>query len=151
MKRAGIKVWVLTGDKVGTAKMIGLSTGLLEPAMKKYEIRNSEGGKAPGFNEQLEDILKASGEIAASNDKYKAGGNIAKIQTQGIIVDGASLVSIDADEKLREKFVAAAILCDVVLACRVSPKQKADVVNMIKLRFPEKTTLAIGDGANDVA
>jgi len=40
MKRAGIKVWVLTGDKVGTAKMIGLSTGLLEPAMIKYEIRN---------------------------------------------------------------------------------------------------------------
>ena len=41
MKRAGIKVWVLTGDKVGTAKMIGLSTGLLEPAMKQHEIRNT--------------------------------------------------------------------------------------------------------------
>jgi len=39
---------------------------------------------------------------------------------------------------------------DVVLACRVSPKQKADIVNMIKKRFPQKTTLAIGDGANDV-
>jgi phospholipid-transporting ATPase len=39
---------------------------------------------------------------------------------------------------------------DVVLACRVSPKQKADIVNMIRKRFPSKTTLAIGDGANDV-
>jgi len=37
-----------------------------------------------------------------------------------------------------------------VLACRVSPKQKADIVNMIKKRFPKKVTLAIGDGANDV-
>ena len=40
---------------------------------------------------------------------------------------------------------------DVVLACRVSPKQKADIVNMVKQRHPKKTTLAIGDGANDVA
>lgn len=40
---------------------------------------------------------------------------------------------------------------DVVLACRVSPKQKADIVNMVKERHPTKTTLAIGDGANDVA
>lgn len=40
---------------------------------------------------------------------------------------------------------------DVVLACRVSPKQKADIVNMIKGKHPDKVTLAIGDGANDVA
>lgn len=38
----------------------------------------------------------------------------------------------------------------MVLACRVSPKQKADIVNMVKKRFPKKITLAIGDGANDV-
>jgi len=37
-----------------------------------------------------------------------------------------------------------------VLACRVSPKQKAEVVLMIKNKNPTKTTLAIGDGANDV-
>lgn len=41
-------------------------------------------------------------------------------------------------------------LCDVVLACRVSPKQKADIVNLIKDKHPDKITLAIGDGANDV-
>jgi P-type E1-E2 ATPase len=40
---------------------------------------------------------------------------------------------------------------DVVLACRVSPKQKADIVLMIKQRFPSKITLSIGDGANDVS
>jgi phospholipid-translocating ATPase len=39
---------------------------------------------------------------------------------------------------------------NVVIACRVSPKQKATVVKMVKEKFPEKTTLAIGDGANDV-
>ena len=40
--------------------------------------------------------------------------------------------------------------CDVVLACRVSPKQKADIVNLIKNNYPKKITLSIGDGANDV-
>ena len=36
------------------------------------------------------------------------------------------------------------------MACRVSPKQKADIVQLVRERFPEKVTLAIGDGANDV-
>jgi|TARA_B110000285_G_C15001329_1_gene551575 P-type E1-E2 ATPase len=47
-------------------------------------------------------------------------------------------------------FLSASDNVDVVLACRVSPKQKADIVNMIRKRFPKKVTLAIGDGANDV-
>lgn len=38
----------------------------------------------------------------------------------------------------------------VVLACRVSPKQKADIVSMIRELHPTARTLAIGDGANDV-
>lgn len=37
------------------------------------------------------------------------------------------------------------------MACRVSPKQKADIVLLVRNRFPKKITLAIGDGANDVA
>ncbi len=44
-------------------------------------------------------------------------------------------------------------LCEnanVVLACRVSPKQKAKIVTMMRERDPDKSTLAIGDGANDV-
>jgi len=39
---------------------------------------------------------------------------------------------------------------DVVLACRVSPKQKASIVNLIREKKQGITTLAIGDGANDV-
>lgn len=38
----------------------------------------------------------------------------------------------------------------IVIACRVSPIQKADLVNMVKKKYPERKTLAIGDGANDV-
>ena len=51
---------------------------------------------------------------------------------------------------MERAFVDLCSEANVVLACRVSPKQKAEVVNLIKIRFPDKTTLAIGDGANDV-
>ena len=41
MKDAGIKVWVLTGDKVETAVTIGLSSGLLdEHGMNHYYLTN---------------------------------------------------------------------------------------------------------------
>ena len=41
-------------------------------------------------------------------------------------------------------------MCNVVLACRVSPKQKAEIVNLIRNVHTNAKTLAIGDGANDV-
>ena len=49
-----------------------------------------------------------------------------------------------------KEFMDLAEGANVVLACRVSPKQKAEIVHMMRNRHPERTTLAIGDGANDV-
>jgi magnesium-transporting ATPase (P-type) len=73
------------------------------------------------------------------------------MRKQAIIVAGHSLLAIDADITLCEMFLRASDNVDVVLACRVSPKQKADIVAMIRKRFPKKVTLSIGDGANDVS
>lgn len=67
-----------------------------------------------------------------------------------MIIPGVALTEIDGNENLLQYFLQCSDKVDVVLACRVSPKQKADIVNMIKKRFPKKTTLSIGDGANDV-
>ena len=41
-KETGIKVWVLTGDKVETAINIGYSCGLLNNQMKQYVINTFE-------------------------------------------------------------------------------------------------------------
>ena len=38
MKNAGIKVWVLTGDKVETAMNIGYSTALLDDTMIQRQV-----------------------------------------------------------------------------------------------------------------
>ena len=51
---------------------------------------------------------------------------------------------------MESRFVDLCQGATVVLACRVSPKQKAEIVLLVKNRDPSKTTLAIGDGANDV-
>lgn len=69
---------------------------------------------------------------------------------KAIVVAGDSLTKIDSNEEIRNDFLKLSDNVDVVLACRVSPQQKADIVNMIRKRFPQKVTLAIGDGANDV-
>ena len=71
-------------------------------------------------------------------------------QKKAIVVAGDSLTMIDANDEIRNDFLKLSDHSDVVLACRVSPQQKADIVNMIRRRFPTKVTLAIGDGANDV-
>ena len=42
MKSAGIKVWVLTGDKIETAMNIGVSAGLLDSSMKQHLIEQTE-------------------------------------------------------------------------------------------------------------
>jgi phospholipid-transporting ATPase len=78
----------------------------------------------------------------------ESSGNDVK---QAIIIAGHSLAIIESDDTLKNAFLSASDKVDVVLACRVSPKQKADIVGMIKERFPDKITLSIGDGANDVS
>lgn len=52
---------------------------------------------------------------------------------------------------MREQLLELSEKVNVVLACRVSPKQKADIVSMVRKKLPKITTLAIGDGANDVS
>ena len=42
MKSVGIKVWVLTGDKIETAMNIGVSAGLLDANMDDHIIDETE-------------------------------------------------------------------------------------------------------------
>jgi len=50
---------------------------------------------------------------------------------------------------MKETFTNIVINCDAVICCRVTPKQKAEMVRIVKVKT-QKVTLAIGDGANDV-
>jgi magnesium-transporting ATPase (P-type) len=46
----------------------------------------------------------------------------------GLIVSGNALTKIFGTEKIMKKFISLSQKAEVVLACRVSPKQKAEIV-----------------------
>jgi len=179
LSSAGIKIWVLTGDKMETAINIGFSCNLLTRDMHLIVIKAVRGGE-----EGLQDIknqLKSA--LVHFFDKTDEKGNplpprplspsttsaefpdsLQSPQTaehlhphdpnqpvprHALIIDGASLqhsLTIEA----REDLVKLATSCAAVICCRVSPLQKAQVVELVKAA-KNSMCLAIGDGANDVS
>ena len=70
---------------------------------------------------------------------------------RGLVIEGAALDKLLGDSELEEILFAVANTCDSVIACRVSPAQKAKLVQLVRRYVsPEPVTLAVGDGANDV-
>ena len=70
---------------------------------------------------------------------------------RALVIEGSSLTHILGNQLLEEMLFAVASSCESVIACRVSPKQKALLVNLVQeYVVPTPVTLAIGDGANDV-
>jgi magnesium-transporting ATPase (P-type) len=70
---------------------------------------------------------------------------------RALVIEGAALDKLLGDTQLEEILFAVASTCDSVIACRVSPAQKAQLVQLVRRYVvPEPVTLAIGDGANDV-
>lgn len=72
------------------------------------------------------------------------------MRDSSVVVDGKTLIKIQKSDELQQAFLTLAENASVVLACRVSPKQKSEIVMMVKRKYPNETLLAIGDGANDV-
>ena len=72
------------------------------------------------------------------------------MRDNAVIIAGETLATIQADEEMVKLFMDLCEGANVVLACRVSPKQKAEIVKMMRDRNPDKNTVAIGDGSNDV-
>ena len=74
-----------------------------------------------------------------------------ELSSRALVVEGGALLHLLGDPIMEEMLFAVASNCDSVIACRVSPKQKALLVNLVRNYVsPEPVTLAIGDGANDV-
>ena len=133
LRRAKIRLWMLTGDKRETAINIGHSCRLI----KDYSTITI-------LDEELGDV---SQRIAAATIDMNEGA----IAHSVIVVDGHTLSQITANEPLRKLFLSLAILVDTVICCRASPSQKASLVSSIRHKVKNAITLAIGDGANDIA
>jgi magnesium-transporting ATPase (P-type) len=81
-------------------------------------------------------------------DQQLRGTLEEKREKNALIVSGAALEVLFQPEYVG-RFYALASGCQSVVACRVSPLQKASIVKLVRERTG-KITLAIGDGANDV-
>ncbi|XP_014356918.2 probable phospholipid-transporting ATPase IA isoform X4 [Papilio machaon] len=132
--KANIKVWVLTGDKQETAINIAHSARLIHAAMPLVLLN--------------EDSLDGTRETL-SRHCADFGDNLRKENDVALIIDGKTLkYAMGCD--LKKDFLDLCLSCKVVVCCRVSPIQKAEVVELVS-RATGAVTLAIGDGANDVA
>lgn len=148
LRQAGIKVWVLTGDKQETAISIGYSCKLLTSEMTQIVINSNS---KESCRKSLMDAIVMSDKLAAISPgihNSAIGTGSARVPL-ALIIDGTSLVYI-LETELEKELFKVATSCDVVLCCRVAPLQKAGIVSLIKNRTDDMT-LAIGDGANDVS
>lgn len=133
IRAAGIKVWVLTGDKVETALNIALSCGHIPENAGKYFIVECT------TEAQLNGHLEALGRELRRNPTKE----------YALLIDGGSLaIALDHSP---EQFRDLASSCHAVLCCRLSPLQKCKVVHLVKTCPTQPITAAIGDGANDVS
>lgn len=77
------------------------------------------------------------------------GSSCSSSPSIALVIDGKALENA-LRPRLRPLFYQVTKMCSSVICCRVSPKQKADIVEFVRHYEPESITLAIGDGANDV-
>ena len=125
---AGIKVCMITGDRVETAVNISISCGLKKNNKNDYYITEDYDPI------KIEEKLKYLKEILPDSTT--------------LVVDGESIEIILTS--LRPLFIDAINSCNSILFCRCTPKQKSKIVKTFKKYFFKKV-LAIGDGGNDVS
>uniref|UniRef100_A0AAX7SC33 Phospholipid-transporting ATPase n=1 Tax=Astatotilapia calliptera TaxID=8154 RepID=A0AAX7SC33_ASTCA len=134
LAKADIKIWVLTGDKKETAENIGYSCSLLTDDMEIH-YGDDVNEKLTRRQASRRDDPQAyrRGKKKTAEPFFPGSNKNALIITGGWLID----------------FVDMACECEAVICCRVTPKQKANVVSLVK-KYKKAVTLSIGDGANDV-
>lgn len=136
--QADIHVWMLTGDKQETAINIGRSCNLLKSDNRMVIIDSDTLDKT-------RDIISENLTLARNPNNNFTGLSPAN----EIVVDGDSL-AFALDHSLRNDFIELCCSCSSVICCRVSPMQKAEMVELVQ-KYTKSICLSIGDGANDVA
>jgi phospholipid-translocating ATPase len=126
---------MLTGDKFNTALQIATAC-----AMKRPE------GTASRLFEVAGNTVE---EVGASLDKALAEMKSLDLNDIDVcMITRGDVLPFALDPKNKMKFLDLGLASHSVICCRFAPRQKADVVNLVK--SAGKMTLAIGDGGNDV-
>ncbi|GER29832.1 ATPase E1-E2 type family protein / haloaciddehalogenase-like hydrolase family protein [Striga asiatica] len=150
LAQAGIKIWVLTGDKMETAINIGYACSLLRQEMRQIIITLDMPEIIALEKMGEKDAIVKASKQSVVRQINEGKDQVAKLSSNAfaLIIDGKSLVYALHDDS-KKSFLELATSCASVICCRSSPKQKALVTRLVK-EGTKRTTLAIGDGANDV-
>ena len=105
LQEAGIRIWMLTGDKLETAENIGYSCHLLTPDMVVWHVRDEEDASRVFSAENVQ-----NNDDLISNHKKRA-----------LVVEAGGLVEALRSEELRPNFLKIARSCEAVICCRTSP------------------------------
>ena len=172
LTKAGIIVWMLTGDKLETAVNIGFSCNLLKANSHVVTIANKASKEefAAALRmeyDQLERLASGgsvtqSGKIDFRSDKgsgqrSRRSSAVARGEVGDVvlILDGPSFSFFDSSSPEQcTQLLGIGRRCRSVIACRLTPMQKRELVALTKndpAAEPRATTLSIGDGANDVS
>ncbi|XP_032411220.1 phospholipid-transporting ATPase 11C isoform X5 [Xiphophorus hellerii] len=162
LQGAGMKVWVLTGDKMETAKSTCYACGLFKKNTELLELTLrtlEDGGRSR--EERLHDLLleyhkKAVQDAPPVKLGITRSWSVAG-HDYGFIIDGASLSMVLSSSsepnsrRYKNLFLQICQNCTAVLCCRMAPLQKAQIVKLVKNSKGNPITLSVGDGANDVS
>ncbi|KAI5789083.1 phospholipid-translocating P-type ATPase [Geopyxis carbonaria] len=126
LRNAGIKIWMLTGDKVETARCVAVSAKLVARGQYIHTIQKL---KRKDLAYDALEFLRSKPDCC-------------------LLIDGESLAILI--DNYRDEFISIAVQLSAVVACRCTPTQKADVARLIR-EFTKKRICCIGDGGNDVS
>uniref|UniRef100_A0A8C7UYB9 Phospholipid-transporting ATPase n=1 Tax=Oncorhynchus mykiss TaxID=8022 RepID=A0A8C7UYB9_ONCMY len=160
LSKADIKIWVLTGDKQETAENIGYSCNMLREEMTEVFIVSAN--TAEEVRKELQTArrkMRPDGPEEPTVTKSRSGlfcllktETVADEPVDGeyaMVINGHSL-AFALEKDMEMELLRTACMCQTVICCRVTPLQKAQVVELVK-KYKQAITLAIGDGANDVS
>ncbi|XP_068799066.1 phospholipid-transporting ATPase VD isoform X4 [Struthio camelus] len=154
LRKAGIKIWMLTGDKRETAVNVAYACRLLEPDDKIFTLKSqSRDACALVMDAILEGIQKTNS--TKKKNSQKLGYFSASPSTQapgssaGLVIDGKTLDHVLHDS-LQNTFLDLTERCRAVVCCQATPLQKSVLVRLVRNKL-KAVTLAVGDGANDVS
>ncbi|GAB66659.1 adenylate and guanylate cyclase catalytic domain containing protein [Plasmodium cynomolgi strain B] len=140
--QSGIRIWMLTGDNVEYSLHISFLCKFLNSHTKIFHamLENTNCKKLKREGKALYELFQLEKEEKKSHEKLC------------LLINGKNLQTFLNHSDLQTHFLNMACSSDVVIACRITAKQKAFIVQLIKHRLtPTPNTLAIGDGANDIA
>jgi phospholipid-translocating ATPase len=126
LRNAGVKIWMLTGDKVETARCVAISAKLVARGQYIHTVAKLKDKSAA---QETLDFLRNKTDCC-------------------LLIDGESLALML--NQFRSAFISVAVLLPAVIACRCSPTQKAEVADLIR-HHTKKRVCCIGDGGNDVS